>query len=101
MASVGNSMSTTGPMTRATRPTPGCPLVWPAGSVAVAVMSLSLRSTRGSPGGLCVGQWAVRVGRSRCGERVRARHDLADLLGDLGLAGLVGQPGVHADRKST
>lgn len=60
MASTGNSTSTTGPVTRATRPT----LV----STVCAVISLF----------------------PRCGvsQRVRATDDLADFLGDLGLARL-------------
>src|SRR3954447_4992378 len=70
-------MSTTGPMTRATRPTPGPEACSTAASVVVAVMFFS-----------------GFVGSA--GERVGARHDLADLLRDLGLAGLVGEPGVHA-----
>src|SRR6476659_5467069 len=72
-------MSTTGPMTRAMRPVPAEP-AWAAFSVTVAVMSVSL-SALGSGGG----------------QRVGSADDLADLLGDLGLAGLVGQPGVQAD----
>ena len=45
-----------------------------------------------------VGVWWVIVQSVRRRQRVGARDDLADLLGDLGLAGLVGEPGVHADR---
>src|SRR5690348_3078143 len=78
-------MSTTGPMTRATRPVP--PALWVSGvSVTVAVMCVvPLRSV-------------FRCSSDACGgERVGAADDLADLLGDLGLAGLVGQPGVEAD----
>src|SRR4029077_6890439 len=74
-----NSMSTTGPMTRATRPTPGPLACWTPASVVVAVM-MSLPFVSEMSGG----------------ERVGARHDLTDLLRDLGLAGLVGEPGVHA-----
>src|SRR5450756_3251250 len=77
MASAGNSMSTTGPITRATRPT--------ATSVALAFMSLSLCSA-GAPSGW--GGTGVFGVRSRLpGERVGTGHDLADLLRDLGLAG--------------
>src|SRR5450756_3007217 len=79
MASAGNSMSTTGPITRATRPT--------ATSVALAFMSLSLCSAGGGSGWGGTGVFGVR---SRLpGERVGTRHDLADLLRDLGLAGRV------------
>src|SRR5690606_14040818 len=61
IASTGNSTSTTGPVTRATRPTPV--------STACAVISLF----------------------PRCGvrQRFRATDDLADFLGDLRLASLV------------
>src|SRR4051794_5506151 len=84
--SAGNSMSTTGPITRATRPTPGPAACSIETSLAVAVICLSLRSCGAVP------RWVCGSG----GEGVGARHDLADLLGDLGLAGLVGQARVHA-----
>src|SRR5690349_3759587 len=80
MASTGYSTSTTGPITRAMRPVvpPAVSLV----SSTVAVMSLlSLDSS------FCLG---VRQG-------VHAADDLADLLGDAGLTGLVGHPGVLLD----
>src|SRR5690625_4143077 len=80
MASGGNSMSMTGPMTRAIRPTPGSPASAAGVSDAVVVMSI-LRCGWCSAGGQGVG----------------TRDDLADLLGDLGLPGLVGEPGVVAD----
>src|SRR4051794_24642390 len=78
MASVGNSMSTTGPMTRAMRPTP--PAVVSVASVTVAVISLSL-----TPG----------VGVSK---RVHATDDLADFLGNASLASLVGDALVLLDQ---
>src|SRR5215467_8936450 len=74
MFSALNSTSTTGPMTRATRP--GCASVAaspPAAALsAVVVMMNSLFPC----GGL--------------GQRVGAADDLADFLGDLGLSCLVG-----------
>src|SRR4051794_6842686 len=88
-------MSTIGPMTRATRPTPGVSAVLAVSSPVVAGMSGLASFVRSrAPSG------AVSCGRcSRGGsEGVGARHDLADLLGDLTLAGLVGQPRVHADQ---
>src|SRR3954451_19575924 len=86
-------MSTIGPMTRATRPTPGVSAGLAVSSTVVAVMSgLASFVRSGAPAG------AVSCGRCSGGsECVGARHDLADLLGDLTLAGLVGQPRVHAD----
>src|SRR3954454_8735087 len=76
--SAGNSMSTTGPMTRDTRPVPP-DAACVADSLRVAVIALS------SAGG-------------RVGQRVRTADDLADLLRDLGLAGVVRQPGVGLDQ---
>src|SRR5690348_3016499 len=73
ICSAANSTSTTGPVTRATWPTR------PAPSVAwvswVAVISTSLAPC------------------DRLGQRVGAPDDLADFLGDLRLAGLVGLAG--------
>src|SRR5204862_8187195 len=71
------------PITRATRPA-----AWPVSffsSVAVAVMSVSHSLT---------GSFFGSVG---VGERVHATDDLADLLGDAGLTGLVGDAGVLLD----
>src|SRR6478609_6442963 len=83
--STGNSMSTTGPMTRAIRPP--VPSVAVLFSSAVAVMSLN---------SLWVRRWLF--GRSvRVGQRVDATDDLADLLGDARLPGLVGDAGVLLD----
>src|SRR5579863_2332165 len=67
MCSAGNSTSTTGPKTRATRPAPAAVSPLSAGFSTVAVMCSSL--TR------C----------ARRGQRVGAADDLADFLGDLGL----------------
>src|SRR5215475_2481210 len=75
ICSVANSTSTTGPMTRATWPTrPASPplVAW---SSWVAVISTSLAPC------------------DRLGQRVGAADDLADFLGDLRLAGLVGLAG--------
>src|SRR5215469_3155027 len=76
ICSVGNSTSTTGPVTRATwpvRPAPTGPPPAAFSTVAVIVTSLAL----------C----------ERLGQRVGTADDLADFLGDLGLAGLVGFKG--------
>src|SRR5690554_5061285 len=82
MASVGNSMSTTGPMTREIRPTePAAPEAFV--SSTVAVMSLT------SPHSLLAG---VRVGKG-----VDATDDLAEFLGTASLAGLVGDSLVLLD----
>src|SRR5918994_5718651 len=81
--STGNSTSTTGPITRDTRPTP------PAGAVsglvsATAVLMWSLSVLFGGGGGL--------------GQRAGPTDDLGNLLGDLGLPGLVGLPGQPLDQ---
>src|SRR5580700_4324099 len=75
-SSVENSTSTTGPMTRATRPVPSGASSPPASEVfsTVAVMS-SLFPCDG------------------LGQRVGSADDLAYFLGDLGLPGLVGLAG--------
>src|SRR6516164_2144856 len=74
ICSVGNSTSTTGPVTRATWPVrPTWPPSAAFSTVAVIVTSLAL----------C----------ERLGQRVGTADDLADFLGDLGLAGLVGFKG--------
>src|SRR5215470_15260873 len=65
----GNSTSTTGPITRTTRP---------VAFLVAAVMSL--------------------ITSCGCGECVGAADDLADLLGDLGLAGLVHLAGEASDQ---
>src|SRR6478609_8188192 len=84
--STGNSMSTTGPMTRAIRPP--VPSVAVLFSSAVAVMSLN---------SLWVRRWLF--GRSvRVGQGVDAADDLADFLGDARLPGLVGDTGVLLDQ---
>src|SRR3954471_3899627 len=81
MASCGNSMSTTGPVTRAMRPTPpGCAVEAWASAVAVVMISISL------------------VGRLLCrAQRVGSADDLGDLLGDLRLTGVVGEARVVGD----
>src|SRR6266545_422838 len=66
-SSMENSMSTTGPITRTTRPLP-----FPSSS---AISSIPSRSSR-----LVAGGRAERLGRA---------HDVHDLRGDLGLTGLV------------
>src|SRR5580658_9924887 len=73
MSSAPNSTSTTGPITRATRPVPSPAACVSAACSAVAMMVFSL-----TPG--------------RIGQRVRAADDLAYFLGNLGLPGLVGVP---------
>src|SRR6478736_6484947 len=73
-------MSTTGPMTRATRPTTTSGVDSAAGALAVLV-------------GVMVSRFRSRSRR----ERIRARDDLADFLGNLCLARRVGEPGVVAD----
>src|SRR3954447_2386560 len=84
IVSTGNSMSTTGPMTRTIRPTaPFCPVV--VSSFRVTVISTHLFAS------------VVRCGVG-VGERVDASDDLADFLGDAGLAGLVGNAGVLLDQ---
>src|SRR6476646_3465975 len=84
--STGNSMSTTGPMTRAIRPP--VPSVAVLFSSAVAVMSLN---------SLTVRRWLF--GRSvGVGQGVHATDDLADFLGDARLPGLVGDTGVLLDQ---
>src|SRR3954447_16359083 len=95
--SPGNSMSTTGPMTRAIRPVlPAPEVVWVSSTVAV-IASHSLCS-RSGVSRLAIGGGRL-VGRGvGVGERVDATDDLADLLGDAGLAGLVGDPGVLLDQ---
>src|SRR5580700_749424 len=76
ICSVPNSTSTTGPVTRATwpiRPVPSRPPLPVAEFSVVAV--------------ICRPSLAPC---ERLGQRVGASDDLADFLGDLGLAGLVG-----------
>src|ERR1700722_6741656 len=74
MSSAPNSTSTTGPITRATRPVPSPSACASAACSAVAVMKVSL-----TPG--------------RIGQRVGTADNLADFLGNLGLTSLVGVPG--------
>src|SRR6187551_1239885 len=84
MASAGNSMSTTGPMTRATRPTPsGCSASFAAGAFLAGALAV-----------LAVGVMVSRFRSRGRRERSCARDDLADFLGDLRLARRVGEPGV-------
>src|SRR6478736_3245188 len=79
--SCGNSMSTTGPVTRAMRPTPpGCAVEAWASAVAVVMILISL-----------VGGLLCRA------QRVRAADDLGDLLGDLRLTGVVRETRVVGD----
>ena len=75
MASGGNSTSTTGPVTRAIRPTPV--VVWSC--VTVIFLTHFPRYRR---------------------QRVGSADDFADLLGDLRLAGLVGLAGQDLMRSS-
>src|SRR3954452_16662236 len=88
IASRGNSTSTTGPVTRTTRPLAPwvCEVV---GRSSVRVICAVLL-----PCGAVL--WVDRGSGSVVGagrhEGVGAADDLADLLGDLGLAGLVGLP---------
>src|SRR5690606_17753198 len=70
-------MSSTGPMTRATRPVTAAESVVVSSTVAVMV--------------------SLSIGVGGLGQRVSATHDLADFLGDAGLAGLVRQSGVLLD----
>src|SRR5919112_6895725 len=70
-------MSTTGPITRAMRPTPVEPVVVAVSSIVVLIASLTP--------GLSVG------------EGVDATDNLADFLGNTGLSGLVGDAGVLLD----
>src|SRR5262249_59918077 len=72
ICSVANSTSTTGPMTRATWPMRPAPPPLVAWSSWVAVISTSLAPC------------------DRLGQRVGTPDDLADFLGNLRLAGLVG-----------
>merc|ERR1711969_403985 len=73
----GNSTSTTGPMMRTTRPSAD-PVSAPVGEVTAAV--------------IVVGSLPLWVDRS-VGQSAGAADDLADLLGDLRLAELVGLTG--------
>src|SRR3954447_10546985 len=86
IASRGNSTSTTGPVTRTTRPV-AASVGEVDGRSSVTVMCSALLPCR------CLayvwGRSVVGAGRH---ERIGAADDLADLLGDLGLAGLVGLP---------
>src|SRR6516164_3007928 len=85
MCSSANSTSTTGPMTRATRPVPAAasPLSagppWPVLSTVAVMCSSLTRCARG-------------------GQRAGAADDLADFLGDLGLPCVVGLTGQRLDQ---
>src|SRR4051794_25053946 len=88
IASRGNSTSTTGPVTRTTRPAAVvCELVERSSVTVISSALLPL-----GLGGSCCGTCGSVAG-VRQDQRVGAADDLADLLGDLGLAGLVGLPG--------
>src|SRR4051812_15752548 len=91
IASRGNSTSTTGPVTRTTRPV-AC-VCWVVGRSSVTVICTALLPSGcggvASSGRAC----PASVGRAGGDQRVGAADDLADLLGDLGLSGLVGLPG--------
>src|SRR3954467_4140452 len=87
IASRGNSTSTTGPVTRTTRPAPV--VSWVDGRASVTVICAALLPS-GLGGGTRLWGSVAGVGGD---ESVGAADDLADLLGDLGLAGLVGLPG--------
>src|SRR3954468_13459206 len=76
MSSTLNSTSTTGPITRATRPVPGAP-------VSEVVSATAVMSSLTPGGGI--------------GQRVGAADNLADLLGDLSLAGRIGLDRVALD----
>src|SRR3954454_11730328 len=91
--STGNSMSTTGPMTRAIRPPAPSPApVFFSSTVAVmSLNSLRLAWTRG------LGLVRLLAGSVGVGQRVDATDDLADLLGDARLPGLVDDAGVLLD----
>src|SRR5215469_6857595 len=73
MSSTENSTSTTGPITRATRPVPS-PAACPAAACSAVAVMISLTP-------------------DRLGERVRTADNLADFLGNLGLPRLVGVSG--------
>src|SRR3954447_11376600 len=81
MVSTGNSTSTTGPITRATRPTPPEECLTAGRSETAVDMVPSLTS-------------GVRVSQG-----AGPTDDLADFLGDLGLPGLVGLPGQALDQR--
>src|SRR4051795_5350585 len=107
IASRGNSTSTTGPVTRTTRPAPV--VSWVVGRSSVTVICAALLPWgSGSRLSSCVfsvhggggsrrhrggAQWCGSVVAARGHQRVGAADDLADLLGDLRLTGLVGLPG--------
>src|SRR5664279_3737291 len=95
-----NSTSTTGPMTRTTRPE-----VTPASLSPVSLSNtVVIRAPSSSSGKRLSGRAAGTPGDA-CSlvapcrsERVGAADDLADFLGDFCLPGLVGQPGVGVDQ---
>src|SRR5918998_595858 len=87
IASRGNSTSTTGPVTRTTRP-----VVWVVGRSSVTVTGCSSGGSQVQcprRGGGVEGSVVGAGGHQRVG----AADDLADLLGDLRLPGLVGLAG--------
>src|SRR3712207_2500628 len=86
IASRGNSTSTTGPVTRTTRPAAVvCEVVGRSSVTVICTALLPLGLRWSGKGGSVVG-----TGRD---QRVGSADDLADLLGDLGLTSLVGLPG--------
>src|SRR3712207_5629309 len=89
IASRGNSTSTTGPVTRTTRPAPACvcEVVERSSVTVICAVSCSCGLSREAR------KWGGSVVRAGGHEGVGAADDLADLLGDLRLAGLVGLPG--------
>src|SRR3978361_714808 len=93
IASRGNSTSTTGPVTRTTRPAAWVCWVFGRSSVTVICSALLPSGCGGSCcGGSCCGTCGSVAGVRR-DQRVGAADDLADLLGYLALAGLVRLPG--------
>src|SRR4051794_30056523 len=109
IASRGNSTSTTGPVTRTTRPVPV--VSWVVGRSSVTVICAALLPSGSvvlrlecppvvAAGAATTGGWSVGAARPATSvvtagrdERVGAADDLADLLGDLRLTGLVRLPG--------
>src|SRR3954447_16253022 len=93
IASRGNSTSTTGPVTRTTRPVPArfCAVGGRSSVTVICTALLPCGCRCGIAGTFGCGSGSIAgVGGD---QRVGAADDLADLLGDLGLAGLVGLPG--------
>src|SRR5690606_41057235 len=85
ISSSGNSMSTTGPMTREIRPV--VPWTWGVSETVAVMFSFS--------SALFTGRGSVAGAGGR--KSVDAADDLGDLLGDFCLSGRVGQAGVRLD----